>query len=229
MTSFFKRIIQWLTRRFDIPFLLKKEFTPNARYFEEIYVKRLFGKSDSASGPGSTLEATKAIREAIFDVIDQFQIKSIVDVPCGDLFWVSKLDFSIVEYTGLDIVPSLISDLEKCYPSGKFRVHDASQDNLERFDMILCRDLFVHLTNAQVTRSLELFKDSGSQYLLTTTFVNLKKNPELKVPRIGVGWRPLNLSLNPFNLGAPIVTINEESIEGRGKYSDKCLALWKLN
>ena len=229
MRIFFKRVIQWLTRRFKLPFLVKKEFTPNAHYFEEIYVGRLFGKSDSASGPGSTLEATRAIRQSIFDVIEQFQIKSIVDVPCGDLFWLSQLDFSRVEYTGLDIVPKLISDLKESFPSGNFRLHDATQDDLEYFDLILCRDLFVHLTNAQIVSSLELFRNSGSKYLLTTTFVNLKKNPELRVPKIGVGWRPLNLVLNPFNLGDPILTINEESLEGRGKYSDKCLALWKLN
>jgi hypothetical protein len=49
------------------------------------------------------------------------------------------------------------------------------------------------------------------------------------IPKIGVGWRPLNLEIAPFNLGKPIALINEDSKERRGKYSDKSLGLWKIN
>ena len=134
---------------------------PNGRYFQDIYKRRLFGKSTSASGPGSSLDAT--------------------------------------------------SDL------------------LGTYDLILCRDLLVHLTNEQALKVIDNFKESGSTYLLATTFVNLERNVELRVPRFGVGWRPLNLAVFPFNLGSPIRTINENSSEGRGRYQDKSLGLWKLN
>ena len=52
---------------------------------------------------------------------------------------------------------------------------------------------------------------------------NINCNKEIVIPRFGVGFRPLNLSLNPFDLGAPIVMINEKSTE-RGEFTDKSLA-----
>ncbi len=229
MNTFIRRLIQYLTRKLEIPSLIKSGFTPNSDYFEKIYTKKLFGKSESASGPGSTLGATSKIRAQLQEVFKDLEIKSLVDIPCGDLYWMSKVNLGNLSYTGLDIVPSLIESLRITYPMAKFKVHDASSDPLEKYDLILCRDLFVHLTNTQICQALDHFRNSGSTYLLSTTFVDLNENVELRVPRIGVGWRPINLSLHPFNLGKPEMTINEESSEGGGKYRDKSLSLWRLN
>ena len=35
------------------------------------------------------------------------KIKSFVDVGCSDCYWQSNMDWSTVEYTGLDIVPEI--------------------------------------------------------------------------------------------------------------------------
>ncbi len=229
MISFIRRLIQYLTRKREIPFLLKLDFTPNVDYFEKIYERKLFGKSQSASGPGSTLVSTARIREHLENLMDEFQISSLVDVPCGDFYWMSKVDLDKIDYIGLDIVPSLINKLQSDYPRMTFGVLDVTKDQLQKYDLILCRDLFVHLSNDQIISALNNFRNSGSKYLLATTFPDVSSNSELRVPRIGVGWRPLNLTIHPFNLGAPILTINEESTEGRGKYRDKSISLWKLN
>jgi len=229
MDRFFRRALQFFTRRFNVPFLVKQGFAPDVQYFQDIYQKHLFGKSTSASGPGSSLDATKAIREAIFELFNEYRIQNIVDIPCGDFLWFREMALKDLKYTGLDIVPELISDLTREFPEQQFGIHDATSDHLASFDLILCRDLLVHLTNEQALKVVEKFRESGSTYLLATTFVNQEKNVELRVPRIGVGWRPLNLSLFPFNLGNPIRTINENSTEGRGNFEDKSLGLWKLN
>lgn len=212
-----------------MPLLVKKDFVPNVRYFHNIYKKRLFGKSSSASGPGSSLDATKAIRESIVELFDQYEIRVIADIPCGDFLWFRAMELKNLKYTGFDIVPELISELREEFPGQQFAVHDATSDVLGTYDLTLCRDLLVHLTNEQALKVIDNFKKSGSTYLLATTFVNLGTNVELRVPRIGVGWRPLNLAAFPFNLGSPIITINENSSEGRGRYQDKSLGLWRLN
>ena len=229
MFQFFRRALQLFTRKFNVPFLVKQDFAPDGRYFQNIYKQRLFGKSTSVSGPGSSLDATKVIRESIFELFDQHGIRTIADIPCGDFLWFSAMEFKDLKYTGFDIVPELISELREVFPGQQFDIHDATSDLLESYDLILCRDLLVHLTNEQARRVIDNFKKSGSTYLLATTFVNLEGNVELRVPRIGVGWRPLNLAIFPFNLGSPIMTINENSSEGRGRYQDKSLGLWKLN
>ena len=209
--------------------MVKQNFVPNGRYFQDIYKKRHFGKSLSASGPGSSLDATKAIRESIVELFDQYEIRIIADIPCGDFLWFRAMELKNLKYTGFDIVPELISELREEFPGQQFDIHDATSDLLGTYDLILCRDLLVHLTNEQALKVIDNFKKSGSTYLLATTFVNLGTNVELRVPRIGVGWRPLNLSVFPFNLGSPISTINENSSEGRGRYQDKSLGLWRLN
>jgi len=208
---------------------VKQDFVPDGQYFQDIYKQRLFGKSTSVSGPGSSLAATKVIRECIFELIGQYGIQTIADIPCGDFLWFRAMELKDLKYTGFDIVPELITELREEFPRQQFDIHDATSDLLGTYDLILCRDLLVHLTNEQALRVIDNFKKSGSTYLLATTFFNLDRNLELRVPRIGVGWRPLNLTVFPFNLGSPIRTINENSSEGRGRYQDKSLGLWKLN
>jgi hypothetical protein len=208
---------------------VKQNFKPDKYYFQEIYKQKLFGNSTSLSGPGSSLNATKAIRESISELFDEYGIKTVADIPCGDFQWFSTVDLKNLKYTGLDIVPDLIAALREKYPNHQFEVHDATLNELGKYDLILCRDLLVHLTNDQILKVIRRFKDSGSRYLLTTTFVNLEKNVELRVPLIGVGWRPINLSEFPFNLGNPIKALNENSPERRGRFHDKSLGLWRLN
>ena len=229
MFRFFRRALQLFTRKFNVPFLVKQDFVPNGRYFQDIYKRRLFGKSTSASGPGSSLDATKVTRESIVQLFDQYGIRTIADLPCGDFLWFRAIELKDLKYIGFDIVPELISELREVFPGQQFDIHDATSDLLGTYDLILCRDLLVHLTNEQALKVIDNFKESGSTYLLATTFVNLERNVELRVPRFGVGWRPLNLAVFPFNLGSPIRTINENSSEGRGRYQDKSLGLWKLN
>ena len=225
----FRRVIQKLSRDHGWFFLNKRDFEPNSEYFSKIYENKLFGRSESVSGPGSDLKATIAIRNVIPELIRSLEISNVVDLPCGDMFWFSKLDLQDIEYLGIDIVPELISILRAKYPEHRFDVLDATKSIIPKADLIICRDLLVHLTNQQAVAVLENFKKSGSKFLLTTSFTETKLNQDLIVPKVGVGWRPLNLAIAPFNLGSPLQLINEESNEGRGQFKDKSLALWQLN
>jgi hypothetical protein len=229
MISLIRRIVQRLSSDFEIEFLRKKDFVPNMDYFSNVYKKQLFGRSESASGPGSSIVAAARVVAELPILLAKFSIKSIADVPCGDLNWLQNIDLEGINYSGYDIVPELVNLLADKYPSYRFSVLDASLEVLPKNDLIICRDLFVHLTIKQSCSTLKNFQESGSRYLLATTFTTIEKNEELVIPKIGVGWRPLNLEIAPFNLGKPIALINEDSKERRGKYSDKSLGLWKIN
>ena len=229
MISLLRRIIQKLSRDYGWAPLIKKNFEPDENYFSEVYRKKLFGKSESASGPGSGQGAPAAIRSHFSKLLQDFSINSMADIPCGDLFWISKVDLENVSYSGFDIVPSLIATLKSQYPQYNFGQFDAINQIPPKKDLILCRDLLVHLTTQQALQVIENFKKSGSTYLAITTFTTVETNKELVIPKIGVGWRPLNLELVPFDLGLPLRVINEESTEGLRKYKDKSLALFRLN
>ncbi len=229
MNSLFRRIIQKISRDYGWKPLIKQHYEPDEQYFSEVYRKKLFGKSESASGPGSGQRATTAIRSHFSKLLQDFSINSMADIPCGDLFWISKVDLENVSYSGFDIVPSLIATLKSQYPQYEFGQFDAINHIPPKKDLILCRDLLVHLTTQQALQVIENFKKSGTTYLATTTFTTVETNKELVVPKIGVGWRPLNLSLAPFDLGLPLRVINEESTEGFRRHKDKSLALFRLN
>ena len=224
-----RRIVQMLVRKFGWQILIKKDYIPNSIYFTRVYNKKMFGKSTSVSGPGSTLESTFEIRKAIPKLINEYKINSIADVPCGDLNWMKEVDLKNVNYLGFDIVPSIVEKNRKTFPDMQFQVFDAVAEILPESDLVICRDLLIHLTNEQSRKVLANFKKSGSKFLLCSTYANLDFNKEIAIPRYGVGFRALNLSLYPFNLGTPEITINENNNEGRGKFSDKSLALWRLN
>jgi hypothetical protein len=96
---------------------------------------------------------------------------------------------------------------------------------LQRVDLILCRDCLVHLPFRDGLALLGNFRQSGSRYLLTTTFSQLAKNNEVKMTG---NWRPLNLELPPFCLPPPLYLLAEGCTEMDGRYGDKSLGLWRL-
>ena len=60
---------------------------------------------------------------------------------------------------------------------------------------------------------------------MTTTFTNYHNNFDI----VTGDWRRLNLQEKPFNFPNPILVINENCTEGKGKYKDKSMALWEIN
>ncbi|WP_333875326.1 class I SAM-dependent methyltransferase [Flavobacterium sp.] len=218
--------------------LLNRLFTKsrwyNQRVFTKIYRHDLFNTRSSndhnvsKSGSGSDLEQTKALIEQLPVLFQKYKIQSLLDLPCGDFFWMQKVDLTGIQYTGGDIVADVIKKNNAAFASEHiaFREIDIINDDLPKVDLILCRDLLVHLKNQQIIAALKNIKKSGSKYLLTTSFKNTTHNQDNGV--IGF-WRTINLELEPFNWKHPIDEIFENCTEGNGKYNDKYLLLYQIN
>ena len=206
----------------------------NKRVFTKIYEKDLFNaRSDndnnvSKSGSGSDLVQTKEIIKNLPLLFEKHQIKSVLDVPCGDFYWMQHVELKGIKYIGGDIVDKVINANNSQFSSDSisFRELDVINDFLPKVDLILCRDLLVHLKNQQITAALKNIKKSGSKYLLTTSFKNTTTNQDNGI--IGF-WRTINLELTPFNMTNPIDEIFENCSEGNGKYNDKYLLLYQIN
>lgn len=66
----------------------------------------------SRSGPGSTLAASYLIRHSLVDILNNYGITSMIDVPCGDLHWLTHVDLGATKlsrYVGADISTSLLT------------------------------------------------------------------------------------------------------------------------
>lgn len=195
--------------------------------FTQIYEKKGWGGCESVSGPGSSLGNTCTIRREIPRLIQEINAHSLLDAPCGDFHWMNKLQLDIDKYTGIDIVPELITINREKYGTDKreFLLLDIVKDPLPVSDLILCRDCFVHFSFHDIFRAARNMCRSNSRYLLATTFTSLRKNRDIPTG----GWRPVNLQIPPFNFPEPISQINENCTEMNGSCSDKALGLWDLD
>jgi 2-polyprenyl-3-methyl-5-hydroxy-6-metoxy-1,4-benzoquinol methylase len=176
--------------------------------FERIEQTNLWGAATSVSGLGSEDPATAAIREALPLLLQRVGARSLLDAPCGDAGWVGQMKLGL-DYTGIDIVPSLIAaNNERAARgdlSGRFLVADITRDALPRADVVLCRDCLVHLSFDNIIRAVDRFRTSGARFLLATTFPEWDGNFDCE----DGDWRALNMEKAPFDWPAPRALINE--------------------
>ena len=201
-----------------------------ATIFRRIYRKNRWGSEESVSGVGSHLDQTQAVRRQLPELLATHGIRTMLDAPCGDVFWLSRIEgLDLDHYIGVDIVPDLIKRLkaDPPIPNAEFHRLDLVSSALPRADVVMCRDLLVHLSNQQILRCLSNFRASGATYLLTTTFPE-QDNADI----VNARWRPVNFATPPWSFPRPLATIVEGSTQrnvARGiDYGDKELALWRL-
>ncbi len=153
-------------------------------------------------------------------------MESLLDIPCGDLTWISSIDLPVREYHGADIVKSLIDRNRELHssPTRRFTCLDIVAEEIPKADLVLVRDLFIHLTSRQIRSALENICKSESTWLLTTTYVKLCKNTEI----VHGQYRPINLCLSPFSLPEPVRIINEDAAVANDLENGRCLGLWKI-
>ncbi len=194
--------------------------------FEKIYDSNFWGSSESKSGPGSQIKSTESVRKSLPKLIEKYDIKSILDSPCGDYNWMKTVDKKDAKYIGGDIVPKIIKENNKKYKNENtsFEVVDITSSNIPKVDLIICRDCLQHLSQENVKKALKNFKDSGSKYLLVTNYPWTLENYDIK----DGDFSTLNLCQKPFGLPSkPLEKIKETSISGN--CVDKYLYLYKLD
>ena len=117
--AWIRRLQEWMRRRRLARLGPKRVF---ARY----YFKNKWGDRESRSGKGSNLKNTEAVRRELPALLRRHNIRSILDLPCGDFYWMSSVDLGDITYLGGDIVPEMIARNRKTYgqPGRQFDVID---------------------------------------------------------------------------------------------------------
>ena len=211
--------------------------------FTEYYESNAWGHRASRSGPGSSLEVTIEIRKALPSVWRQLDAKTILDIPCGDFHWMKEIDLSEFYYIGGDVVGEIIENNTRRH-AGKnitFGEMNIIEGPLPQADLIICRDCLVHFSFAHIVKSLANIRSSNSKWLMTTHFPETKSNVEIATGQ----WRPVNLTLPPFNFQEPHILLreisekaiiemqnteeNEEFLNWMLRWKDKSLGVWKIS
>lgn len=194
--------------------------------FGRIFQENRWGDAESRSGEGSNLAQTERLRALLPGLLAEFEVRSMLDIPCGDWNWMRHVPLAL-DYTGGDVVPELIAANQARFgaPDRHFRVMDITRDKLPPVDLVFCRDLLVHLSFSDIAAALANIRASGARWLLATTFPERGPNQDIPTGQ----WRPLNLTLPPIGLPAPLRLINEGCTEWDGAWADKSLGLWPVS
>jgi hypothetical protein len=165
--------------------------------FTRIYLNNSWGGLESLSGGGSDSDQTHQLKLQLPIILKDLGVETLLDLPCGDLNWMSGVDLGSISYTGADIVPHLISDLQSRFEGSykKFVCLDATRENPGMYDAIFSRDMLVHLSYSDIVRTLSMFKKSGSKYLLMTHFTGPRIFVDPEIP----SWQPINFTAEPFS------------------------------
>ena len=195
--------------------------------FTYIYNSKYWkGMNDgSLSGAGSNENTTHRIKHELQKFFVENDIKSVLDIPCGDWKWMSTMNFENIDYVGCDVVTEMINHNKKLYEKNniKFVVQNLLKDDLPRADMIIVRDLLVHLDNSDIRQCLNNIKKANFKYIAITNYPLLKS--QLRDKFLGDKWRPINLNINPFNLPKSDYNLDDTSnVQDHDK--DKYLSIW---
>jgi hypothetical protein len=193
--------------------------------FDLLHRLGIYHHPESVSGYAATLAETAVLREAIPRIVASEDVKSVLDIPCGDFHWMQTVALD-ADYTGADVVPEIVAENQVRYGSDRrrFVVLDVTRDSLPTVDLIHCRDLLIHLSTNDCWAALANFVASGSRLLLTTHFADRETNPEI----VSGDFRPVNLCRAPFHFPPPLQIINEQSALGDGLFADRSMALWRI-
>ena len=197
---------------------------PAEEVFLTIYNENHWRDNESKSGTGSNKKNTTTVIEIVSKVISDFKIKAILDIPCGDFYWMRKVNLSTISYLGADIIETLVAVNQQKYNGDnvKFEKLNILTSSIPTVDLVFTRDCLVHFSYKDIYKAINVVKKSSSTYWITTTF------PEHKNFDIITGdWRPLNLQASPFNFPEPLALYSEQSSEDT-RHWDKSLAIWRV-
>jgi hypothetical protein len=164
-------------------------------YYTQADPERTLRLRRSASGHGSDLGvATTRSLSFLREVIQNYSVRSMIDVPCGDANWQfeSYVVDGIHAYAGLDIVPSVVDFNARRFAhhsNKRFAALDFAACELPRlrwmanasgplaapsealpFELVHSRDVFQHMRTSSALRAIHHVVNSGARLFIATTF-----------------------------------------------------------
>ena len=130
----------------------------------EFWNSRYLNNPNLGSGVGSRgflAIYKRALLESVLSLIDPC---SILDIGCGDMVVSQALPRN--QYTGIDISPAIIEFNKLMYLGRKFICGDFNAITVEKYDLVVCLDVLIHIPNKQdysnfVKKIIEVTSGSG--------------------------------------------------------------------
>jgi len=161
--------------------------------------------SESYCGNGSLRSSAKNMKDFIEKVIGKYNIKSILDMGCGNWSWMNGVNLNEVVYYGIDFDKEVIDYDIKTYKTSdniNFIAGDFFEVDLPKVDLVIFRDVLIHMPNDKIISILKIVKNIGKFVMLCTTrgVDNKKRVINYTPSSYRNSSRFLNLEREPFFL-----------------------------
>lgn len=166
--------------------------------FEQVYADNAW---KFGSGEGSRPSQTRGYVDFLQRFLRERRIRSVVDFGCGDWQFSRRVDWSGIDYVGLDVVPGVVRRNQRRHgcASIRFREVAGAGDSLPDADLLLVKDVLQHWSNVEVARFLPRL--APFRYALVTNCVHPSGRTLNRDVETG-DFRPLDLREPPFLLPA---------------------------
>lgn len=175
----------------------------SSQYWEDRYK----AKGNSGSGSYGRLERFKV--EFINSFIDENEIKTVLDIGCGDGNQIK--DLVDLKYTGVDVSETIVENCKMMYQDDSSKLFYVYSENLwrsEKYDLCLSLDVIFHLVEDEVFDRYmqDLFDNSKRFVIIYASNYERKMSIDHVYHRKYVqwceenldGWSLKDITLNPF-------------------------------
>jgi SAM-dependent methyltransferase len=171
--------------------------------FERIYRNDLW---HGGSGPGSLPRVNRPYVRFLQRFLRHNQIRTVVDLGCGDWQFSRGIDWGDAQYLGLDVVPHVLERNRRRYGrrTVEFGASPADAKDVPAADLLIVKDVFQHLCNGTVGAYVNVFPKF--KYVLVTN-CSQKSRHLMNTDIADGGFRPIDLRLPPF--AVPMASVLE--------------------
>ncbi|WP_246293561.1 MULTISPECIES: class I SAM-dependent methyltransferase [Winogradskyella] len=182
---------------------------PTKAVMEQIYDKKLWGGKDFDFYSGEGSHHTEIIQPYLDSIISFLKSHDndlvVCDLGCGDFNIGKQLTKHTKKYIGIDIVENLIERNKTLFKAKNLEFHclNIVEDELHKADCIIIRQVLQHLSNVEILKIVEKFKNY--KYIILTEHLpqgNFEVNKD-KIASQGIRLKQnsgVNLLKAPFNL-----------------------------
>jgi len=165
--------------------------------FQQVYTGNEW---EVGSGLGSLAVNNVPYIKFLQNFMVQNGIRTVVDLGCGDWQFSRHVDWSSVEYHGLDVVPTVIEANRRHFGGGNIQfssLRDIAE--VPAGDLLVCKDVLQHLSNELIRQHVEILVRRFRYLLFTNDYT---PEDRVNLPIADGDFRPVRLDRAPLDYGA---------------------------
>lgn len=178
-----------------------KQTIYNDNIFDKIYKTAYWGQGSingGSSGHGSSPEMNKEYINYLNNFIKKNNIRSIVDIGCGDWQIMNHINLLNIDYSGFDVAEEVINrnnNLYKTSTTNFYKTELGEYYNYPKADLLICKDVLQHLDYQNINNILTQL-DKYEHVIIINDFSENTVNQNIP----NGGWRELDITKEPFNI-----------------------------